>query len=55
LSYGLTPSGLARGEIVVSYSMVRRNINVAMRYHEFVIGDYAICLINRLNAMLEAF
>src|ERR1700722_10891223 len=37
LSYGLTPSGLARGEIVVSHSMVRRNINVAMRYHEFVI------------------
>jgi hypothetical protein len=28
---------LARGEIVVSQSMVRRNINVAMRYHEFVI------------------
>src|SRR4029077_7015365 len=38
LSYGLTPSGLARGEIVVSQSMGRRNINVAMRYHEFVIS-----------------
>src|SRR5882757_3626992 len=38
LSYGLTPSGLARGEIVVTQLMVRRNINVALRYHEFVIG-----------------
>src|SRR5258705_10464324 len=36
LSYGLTPSGLARGDIVVSQLMVRRNINVAMRYHELV-------------------
>src|SRR5712671_2475111 len=39
LSYGLTPSGLARGEIVVSQLMVRRNINVAALYHEFVIGS----------------
>jgi hypothetical protein len=38
LSYGLTPSGLARGEIVVSQLMVRRNINVASQYHEFVIS-----------------
>jgi hypothetical protein len=38
LSYGLTPSGLARGDIVMSQLMVRRNINVAMRYHELVIG-----------------
>src|SRR6266403_2686908 len=37
LSYGLTPSGLARGDIVVSQLMVQRNINVAARYHEFVI------------------
>jgi hypothetical protein len=37
LSYGLTPSGLARGEILVPRLMVRRNINVAPRYHEFVI------------------
>ncbi|GIQ75611.1 hypothetical protein BraRD5C2_40530 [Bradyrhizobium sp. RD5-C2] len=36
LSYGLTPSGLARGKAVVSQSMVRRNINVAARYHERV-------------------
>src|SRR6476469_1711187 len=38
LSYGLTPSGLARGDIVMSQLMVRRNINVAMRYHELVIN-----------------
>jgi hypothetical protein len=38
LSYGLTPSGLARGDILVPHLMVRRNINVATRYHEFVIG-----------------
>jgi hypothetical protein len=37
LSYGLTPSGLARGEIVVSQSMVHCNINIALQYHEFVI------------------
>src|SRR5260221_9054513 len=37
LSYGLTPSGLARGEILVTRLMVRRNINVAPRYHESVI------------------
>jgi len=37
LSYGLTPSGVARGEIVVTQLMVRRNINGAPRYHEFVI------------------
>jgi hypothetical protein len=29
---------LARGDIVVSQLMVRRNINVAARYNEFVIG-----------------
>src|SRR3981081_3166001 len=40
LSYGLTPSGLARGDIVVPQLMVRRNINVAVRYHEFVIGPW---------------
>jgi hypothetical protein len=38
LSYGLTPSGLARGDIVMSQLMVRRNMNVAMRYHELVIS-----------------
>jgi hypothetical protein len=38
LSYGLTPSGLARGKIGMPYLMVRRNINVAVRYHEFVIS-----------------
>src|SRR3984957_9167420 len=38
LSYGLTPSGLARGTSVVPQPMVRRNINVALRYHEFVIS-----------------
>src|SRR5580698_190649 len=38
LSYGLTPSGLARGDLYVTQLMVRRNIDVAMRYHEFVIG-----------------
>src|SRR3979490_1486430 len=37
LSYGLTPSGLARGEIVLTQLMVQRNINGAVRYHDFVI------------------
>src|SRR3954470_10092886 len=37
LSYGLTPSGLARGKCVVPQLMVRRNKFVAMRYHELVI------------------
>src|SRR5580698_2185692 len=36
LSY-VTPSALARGRSVVPSLMVRRNINVAVRYHEFVI------------------
>jgi hypothetical protein len=35
---GLTPSGLARGDLYVPQLMLRRNINVAMRYHEFVIS-----------------
>src|SRR5712664_2921709 len=38
LSYGLTPSGVARGEIVVPQLIVRRNINAASRYHESVIS-----------------
>jgi hypothetical protein len=38
LSYGLTPSGLARGDLYMTRLMVRRNINVASRYHEFVIS-----------------
>src|SRR5882724_5545948 len=33
LSYGLTPSGLARGASLMPWLMVRRNINGAMRYH----------------------
>src|SRR6266567_3218825 len=37
LSYGLTPSGLARGEIVVPQLIVQRNMDVASRYHEYVI------------------
>src|SRR5437660_3367586 len=37
LSNGLTPSGLARGMGYMTRLMVRRNINVAARYHEFVI------------------
>src|SRR6266700_7757450 len=41
LSYGLTPSGLARGKIFMPRLMVRRNINVASRYHEIVIDDKA--------------
>src|SRR5258708_1882705 len=39
LSYGLTPSGLARGEVYVPQLMVRCNIHAASRYHEFVIGS----------------
>jgi hypothetical protein len=38
LSYGLTPSGLARGKVYMPRLMVHRNINVAMRYHESVIS-----------------
>src|SRR4051795_8564216 len=38
LSYGLTPSGLARGNVYLNRFMVRCNINVATRYHGFVIG-----------------
>ena len=38
LSYGLTPSGLARGTPYMAYSMVRRNINDAVRYHDLVIS-----------------
>jgi hypothetical protein len=37
LSNGLTPSGLARGMGYMTRLMVRRNINVAARYHELVI------------------
>src|SRR5205814_3121654 len=37
LSYGLTPSGVARGMGFVTQLMVRRNIFVAPRYHESVI------------------
>src|SRR5450631_1171153 len=37
LSYGLTPSGLARGNPYMAQLMVRCNIYGAMRYHEFVI------------------
>jgi hypothetical protein len=33
LSYGLTPSGLARGKAYMAWLMVRCNINGAMRYH----------------------
>src|SRR4051812_21873246 len=42
LSYGLTPSGLARGDLYVPQLMVRRNIDVAMRYHEFVISRFTM-------------
>src|SRR5205085_1821229 len=38
LSYGLTPSGLARGDLYMTRLMVRCNIDVASRYHESVIG-----------------
>jgi hypothetical protein len=38
LSYGLTPSGLARGEFYVTQLMVHRNIDVASRYHDFVMS-----------------
>src|SRR4051812_6042760 len=37
LSYGLTPSGLARGVSVVPWLIVQCNIFIAMQYHEFVI------------------
>src|SRR3954464_5970289 len=36
LSYGLTPSGLARGTVLMPRLMVRRNKNGAPRYHEAV-------------------
>ena len=38
MSYGLTPSGLARGNSYMAQPMVRCNINGALRYHEFVIS-----------------
>jgi hypothetical protein len=38
LSYGLTPSGLARGNPYMAQPMVRRNMNGASRYHESVIS-----------------
>src|ERR1700736_810717 len=37
LSYGLTPSGLARGKTYMTRLMVRCNMNAASRYHKFVI------------------
>src|SRR5215510_1659976 len=40
LSNGLTPSGLARGTGYMARLMVRRNNDVAPRYHEFVIGCF---------------
>src|SRR6202012_5544098 len=47
LSYGLTPSGLAQGDVYVTQLMVRRNIDIAVRYHESVsstiIGQIAAC------------
>src|SRR5450631_4792915 len=36
LSYGLTPSALARGTILMSRLIVGRNTNGALRYHENV-------------------
>jgi hypothetical protein len=36
LSYGLTPSDLARGTVLMTRLMVQRNMNVAMRHHENV-------------------
>ena len=38
LSYGLTPSELARGKLNMASLMVRRNIYIALQYHQFVIG-----------------
>jgi hypothetical protein len=38
LSYGLTPSGLARGNLYMTYLLVRCNIDGATRYHKLVIG-----------------
>jgi hypothetical protein len=38
LSYGLTPSGLARGTGYMAQLMVQRNINAALRYHEIVMS-----------------
>src|SRR5215813_13287118 len=37
LSYGLTPSVLARGMLTVAYMMPHRNNYVALQYHETVI------------------
>src|ERR1700736_5699072 len=37
LSYGLTPSGLARGKTYMTRLMVRCNMDAASRYHKFVI------------------
>src|SRR5204863_901647 len=49
LSYGLTPSGVARGMGFVTQLMVRRNIFVAPRYHESVI-DWELDDLSRLKA-----
>jgi hypothetical protein len=38
LSYGLTPSELARGKPNMASLMVHRNIYVALHYHQFVMG-----------------
>jgi len=39
LSYGLTPSGLARGNLCMTWVMVHCNIHGAMRYHDPVISS----------------
>jgi len=36
LSYGLTPSALARGTAYMARLIVRCNISIALRYHEIV-------------------
>src|SRR6516225_6557483 len=36
LSYGLTPSALARGTVYMTRLIVRRNMRAALRYHEIV-------------------
>jgi len=38
LSYGLTPSDLARGTVLMTRLMVHRNKNVAVPHHENVNG-----------------
>jgi len=38
LSYGLTPSGLARGKVYMPSTMLHCNMYCATRYHEFVIN-----------------